>query len=180
MYPAASAVSSDLPDNITLRNVGSLSKSGTGYGNTTNGIILESGVWARYIDGVRSTKACLISGDGNLTPGDDVVEDQFEAAYNVNLLDSDYTIERRSLCSWDALPEKGFRLEYNDNPRDLYPNDSKWYFTDFDDVQFIWIGEKIGNQNTPEGSYLLYQLDRDSDPEFEPTGSSLTCIVSSL
>jgi hypothetical protein len=72
LYPAG-----DLPDAITLLGVGSLVKSGTNYGNATNGVILESGVWARYLSGVRTTKACLIDDDGNLTPGDDLVEDQF-------------------------------------------------------------------------------------------------------
>jgi hypothetical protein len=105
LYPATQAVEADLPDAITLLGVGSLSKSGTDYGDTTNGVILESGVWARYVGGVRTTNSCLITGDGNLTPGNNLVEDQFEPAYEVsNGLDkfppSTCTVTRDSKCAW--------------------------------------------------------------------------------
>jgi len=107
MYPATQAVSADLPDAITLLGVGSLSKSGTDYGDTTNGVILESGVWAKYIGGVRTTKACLIDGDGNLTPGNNSVEDQFEPVY---LVTNDIffppltcTVTRVSKCEWNYI-----------------------------------------------------------------------------
>jgi len=114
MYPSASAVAADLPDAITLLGVGSLSKSGTDYGNTTNGVILESGVWARYVEGVRSTKTCLIDDDGNLTPGDDAVEDQFEPQYMLQgpptyefpspdpIYPDPVPITRTSLCVWSG------------------------------------------------------------------------------
>jgi hypothetical protein len=36
-----------------------LSGDGTTFGDTTNGVILESGVWAVYRNGVRTTRACL-------------------------------------------------------------------------------------------------------------------------
>jgi hypothetical protein len=100
MYSATSAVSADLPAAITLPGVGSLSKSGTNYGNTTNGVILESGVWARYVGGVRSTQPCLIRGDGNLTLGNDAVEDQFEPTYNASYENLQATVTRVSLCVW--------------------------------------------------------------------------------
>ena len=120
MYPASEFnieggyTEADLPNAITLLGVGSIAKSGSDYGNTTNGVILESGVWAVYLAGVRTTKACLIDDDGNLTPGDDVVEDQFSATYTVNNFfftgycpeyddGSPYdniVLERSSLCGW--------------------------------------------------------------------------------
>ena len=105
MYPAESAVAADLPDAITLLGVGSLAKSGTDYGDTTNGVILESGVWAKYLAGVRSTKACLIDDDGAFTPGDDVVEDQFLGVYLIKggLTWSPVTGDeavRVELCGW--------------------------------------------------------------------------------
>jgi hypothetical protein len=51
---------------------------------------------------------CLITGDGNLTPGDDIVEDQFEATYTVTLPASSVvgsqtlTVNRQSLCVWTS------------------------------------------------------------------------------
>ena len=105
MYSATSLaagdlVAADLPDAITLLGVGSLSRSGTGYGNTTNGVIFETDTWARYIGGVRTTQNCLITGDGNFTAGDDAVEDQFAASYSINYDGIDYTANRISLCVW--------------------------------------------------------------------------------
>jgi len=107
MYPAASAVAADLPAAITLLGVGSLTKSGSAYGDTTNGVILESGVWAKYVSGVRSTQACLITGDGNLTPGNDTVEDQFAATYDVGAGGYSGTLTRVSLCCWDGTTTDG-------------------------------------------------------------------------
>jgi hypothetical protein len=104
LYTAA-----DLPDAITLLGVGSLTKSGTAYGDTTNGVILESGVWARYLSGVRATKACLIDGNGNFTPGDDTVEDQFASSYSVEMsMFYDYVrgscvVNRTSLETWEGI-----------------------------------------------------------------------------
>jgi hypothetical protein len=101
LYPAG-----DLPDAITLLGVGSLAKSGTAYGNTTNGVILESGVWARYLSEVRATKPCLIN---NLTPGDDSVEDQFASSYSVEMsMFNDYVrgscvVNKTSLGRWEGI-----------------------------------------------------------------------------
>jgi hypothetical protein len=114
MYPATSAVSADLPKAITLLGVGSISKgAGTDYGNTTNGVILERGVWARYVGGVVGpTKPCLFDGDGNKTPGNDLVEDQLEPTYTIDWTFPDaqsVEVERQSLCGWTygrfPLPE---------------------------------------------------------------------------
>lgn len=112
MYPAKPTplgdllIAEDLPDAITLLGVGSLSRSGTSYGDTTNGVIFETDTWAKYVGGVRTTQACLIGGDGNLTPGDNAVEDQFAATYIIRLVDYDEVLEevlvhRVSLCRWE-------------------------------------------------------------------------------
>ena len=153
MYPAASAVAADLPDAITLLGVGSLAKSGTDYGDTTNGVILESGVWARYLAGVRSTKACLIDDDGNLTPEDDVVEDQFPGILYYTITDPSYgekkgSLTRVSLCFWEdiesPLDDYMFYNQYN-----LF-----WevqLYGDFRD----YAGVKEGSQNSPLGDYFI-------------------------
>jgi hypothetical protein len=96
--------SSDLPDNVTVNGT-SFSLSGTGYGNTTNGVILEGNVWAKYTNGVRSSRPCLIQGG---------VEDQFADTYNLsatNTFDSSLSISislnRVSLCNWEASAPGG-------------------------------------------------------------------------
>jgi len=117
---AGDLVAADLPDAITLLGVGSLSRSGTGYGDTTDGVIFETDTWAKYVGSVRSTFDCLIRGDGKFNAGDDAVEDQFAATYTLESFDpgdnSNGTIEltRVSLCSWvaigDAFPAEGTKI----------------------------------------------------------------------
>jgi hypothetical protein len=49
----------DLPDAVTVDGV-SFARSGSSYGNTTNGVRLEGTTWAKYANGVRSTNPCLL------------------------------------------------------------------------------------------------------------------------
>jgi hypothetical protein len=58
MYPAqglggAQYRESDLPNAVTVDGT-SFIRSGTQYGNTANGVILEGNVWAIYQNGTRS------------------------------------------------------------------------------------------------------------------------------
>jgi hypothetical protein len=104
MYPADKLgvlyTSADLPSAITLLGVGSLAKSGTSYGDTTNGVIFESGVWAQYIGGSRSTRNCLIAGK---------VQDQFPAVLTAGeewtngfyVINDSFILDRFSLCNWN-------------------------------------------------------------------------------
>jgi len=164
MYPAQDFAdgfynSADLPDAISLIGVGSLAKSGTNYGNTTNGVILESGVWARYLAGVRTTKACLIDDDGNLTPGDNLVEDQFAATYT----DGINTLTRLSLCLWkwdNSITGETIRekiLYYAESELDL--TNTFWLVdidVDLDGLALITTYYKDGDQNQPDGTYIDY------------------------
>ena len=80
LYPAqfladATYTADDLPDDVTV-NETSFPKSGTAYGNTTNGVIFEEDVWVKYTSGVRSSQPCLIQGG---------VEDQFADSYLVEM-----------------------------------------------------------------------------------------------
>jgi hypothetical protein len=169
MYAATSAASADLPAAITLPGVGSLSKSGTNYGNTTNGVILESGVWARYVGGVRSTHPCLITGDGNLTPGDDTVEDQFADTYTVSAAlaspepdirtdDHIRQVPRLSLCSWSYSGEQETPGDFQFVLNVIFePTLQKWvatYVLDLDNFGAAYY-IKDGPQNTPVGTYTL-------------------------
>jgi hypothetical protein len=92
---------------------------------------------------------CLITGDGNLTPGDDAVEDQFEDTYAVG--NTGVTVTRESLCYW-----------ISDNQAWLYfnSNDQRWEVNVFeqgigqpDDSESGGIYTKDGTQDSPVGGY---------------------------
>ena len=88
--------------------------------------------WLLYInDGLDDNNACLIQGDGNLNPGDDIVEDQFADTYTVNG-PTGGTVTRESACVWSGaglrLTNFGYQWKVNGN-------------------------NKSGLQNTPVGSY---------------------------
>jgi len=127
MYPASGVSSgdillADLPDAITV-NAGGF--SGTmNKGSETGGwyvsapwfIDLDENLWKLYsAPGVISAVIgpCLITGDGNLTPGDDSVEDQFAGTL---LIAGEYHnsstglwepletgMDRLSLCCWEVV-----------------------------------------------------------------------------
>jgi hypothetical protein len=118
MYPAQNLANedyseNDLPDAVTVDGV-SFSRSGTEYGDTTNGVILEENVWAEYRDEVRLEGPCLIQGG---------VEDQFADTYIVSSpyfssWISNVTVTRDSLCEWSGEAEGQFDDNYN--PDDPY------------------------------------------------------------
>jgi len=68
---------------------------------------------------------CLITGDGNLTPLDDTIEDQFEPTYRVTfdvwvsgVFDTSWDIEaeRNSLCAWVGSTGDYGSVNLNHNP----------------------------------------------------------------
>jgi hypothetical protein len=163
MYPAdklgVDFTNDDLPDDLTV-NGASLSRSGSAYGNTTNGVIFESGFWALYTDGVRSTSNCLIRGDGNFTAGDDAVEDQFEDTYTLTSIEGSIVVTRVSLCRWElpteiGSPNLGGSLEYYPiNPMEGQPSPA--WIAGMDDGQANSPagGEKTSpNLSSPVGTY---------------------------
>jgi hypothetical protein len=93
---------------------------------------------------------CLITGDGNLTPGDDTVEDQFADCYEVEIVGGDgagtYTLIRRSLCVWDNDENNA---EEDPRPMQLYYDTvtDKWLI----DVDDIYVHD--GPQSSPSGDY---------------------------
>ena len=154
MYRATTATPANLPDNITLRGVGSLAKIGTSYGNKTNGVILESGVWAVYKNSVRSAQSCLIRGD---------VEDQFEDAYTVTVngvgpaIDGvviSKAVTRTSLCLWEFIEVVG---ETRRDVKLYYDSDSqKWYVSGENTFMGFFVNWAVasvseGPQNKPNG-----------------------------
>ena len=165
MYPAqglADAIytADDLPDDVTVDGA-SFSRSGTTYGNTTNGVIFEEDVWAKYRNGARSTRPCLIQGG---------VVDQFADTYTVTIIWSTdvgnitelVQISRESLCRWTGFDSLGTLtiLEYNPVVTGIPENlDLKWILTwcgsintDENFCQDYIAGPKE-LQNSPTGTY---------------------------
>ena len=100
----------------------------------------SGGGWTILDSGIE----CLITGDGNLTPGDDSVEDQFAATYTANV-DPTFadayteTITRISLCVWQGATVT------------LTMADIIWSY----DVTDLGGENKTTDQNTPIGSYEI-------------------------
>ena len=149
MYPAQQLANddyseNDLPDAVTVDGV-SFNRSGTGYGNTSNGVILEGNVWAKYRNGARSARPCLIQGG---------VVDQFADTYTVTITGPIPTeiasLNRVSLCLWEGIgPSSGsiwsIRYFYEDQePNFLY----RWLLDANGALRF-----KQGPSNTPAGNY---------------------------
>jgi hypothetical protein len=152
MYPAQALadgqyIEDDLPGAVTIDGT-SFDRSGTGYGNTTNGVILDENVWAKYRNGARSNRPCLIQGG---------VVDQFAGTYTVTIFfevgSVTSTVTRISLCEWEgpAIIEGGNPVtlryladELNEPPNFLY----KWFV----DARGV-LRQKEGFMNTPLGNY---------------------------
>jgi hypothetical protein len=58
VFEAQFATAGDLPAVINFYG-GELTVSGTSYGDTTNGVILEGNEWGIYRDGARTSSACI-------------------------------------------------------------------------------------------------------------------------
>lgn len=111
---------------------------------------------------------CLITGDGNYTPGDDLVEDQFEATYTIRGFSfagycdeyddptEDIIVERTSLCEWKTTIQV---LSHNDH------------------VTYIWVAATVSlffngvaggiTVTTPDCSAYV---DQTESPHPNPTG----------
>jgi hypothetical protein len=165
LYPAQTLAdgeysANDLPDAVTFDGT-SFSRSGTSYGNTTNGVILEENVWAKYRNAARSTRACLIQGG---------VEDQFADTYTVTSCSEPSAIgtilTRTSLCYWEGqynTPFAGTQTvsifycpSVGTTPSDVCNDTFKFYSFYSRDVGGLTdpiIAEKTPHSNTPSGNY---------------------------
>jgi hypothetical protein len=91
------ADSANLPDSINFYGT-TLSKSGTSYGDATNGVFLEGEKWAVYRNGVRTEKDHLISGGIK-----DLFLDQYTATWPKLDETENYTVTLiRTGCTWNA------------------------------------------------------------------------------
>jgi hypothetical protein len=91
-YIQWTADTDNLPTSIDFYGT-TLYKSGTSYGDTTNGVILEGEKWAVYIDGVRTERDYLISGG---------IADFFGDTYTVEWDTYSVTVTRSSCATWDG------------------------------------------------------------------------------
>ena len=91
------ADSANLPDSINFFGT-TLSKSGTSYGDATNGVFLEGEKWAVYRNGVRTEKDHLISGGIK-----DLFLDEYTATWPKLDETENYTVTLiRTGCTWSA------------------------------------------------------------------------------
>ena len=109
-YIQWTADTDNLPTSIDFYGT-TLYKSGTGYGDTTNGVILEGEKWAVYIEGVRTERDYLISGG---------IADFFGDTYTVEWDTYTVTVTRSGCATWggaftpDGCPPGGVILTLED------------------------------------------------------------------
>lgn len=145
MYPAERLgldfTNDDLPDFLTV-NGASLSRHGSEYGNTTNGVIWF-GLWELYTSGLRSKSNCLIRGDGNFTAGDDSIEDQFADTLIATWEGDSATLTRQSLCEWTGTSDTQAAIVklFYDSGSEF--NNYGWA------LQIVWQSQISEFENTP-------------------------------
>ena len=152
-----------------------------GTGDTSEEwVAVIDGLWVRGPGLGDGSDGCLITGDGNLTPGDDAVEDQFAAEYNFyeTSFGDNVTLPRTGLCTWELfLHQHDYTEPYT--PARSYALVSAviwyrpgveasklWYYEIWrlegpyleDGVEVLKAfyneaGWKDGDQNGPEGTY---------------------------
>jgi uncharacterized protein CbrC (UPF0167 family) len=174
MYPAAELgnryVAEDLPDAVTVnwagRFTGSMTKSGSGYAGGGATLEVVNDIW-RLSDtgGDRNVGRCLVIGNGNLTQGDDLVEDQFADTYTVERRtetltgppDATYTITRESLCRWcgfDPLRESTICLEYNPP---TFAGQGHWAMDGFGEATPRNNSSPVGNYNDGGSIWMVLE-----------------------
>jgi hypothetical protein len=115
LFPNGAITQDKLPPTIILDDV-QYSLGTLGYGDTTDGVFLESGVWAVYKSGVRTTRRCLIS---NIATD---IEDEFPDTVTVSYSNFGLTVTtpltRLSLCYYEGT----FTFDGTDYDVLLYQN----------------------------------------------------------
>lgn len=100
LYPNGAVTQDKLPPTIVLDGV-TYSVGTLGYGDTTDGVFLESGVWAVYKSGVRTTRRCLVSNIA--TDIEDEFPDTLTATYSYFGLTVTASLTRTSLCLYEGV-----------------------------------------------------------------------------
>jgi hypothetical protein len=149
----------DLPDAVTVDGV-SFDRSGSSYGNTTNGVRLEGTSWAKYANGVRSTNPCLLK-NGVVSqfadtyylqsPATDLCPGGFYSATIVKFEIGDFCgyASGESDCTGQESNAEIFYMAYDDYGVELQ---GKW-LCNLGAGQAEGFTPKTGFQNTPVGTY---------------------------
>jgi hypothetical protein len=157
----------DLPDilkvNWTNRFTNIINKTGSGYESGPITLTIVNNRWtlkdtSTTPETVRSVGQCLIRGDGNLTEGDNLVEDQFTDTYEVSYQESinsqavNVIVTRIALCVWqseifniDQDTTRQITMEYFDGTK--FPQ-HKWIIQN---SFLLWVKQPF--QNSPVGIY---------------------------
>jgi hypothetical protein len=182
LYPNGAITQSKLFPTIVLDGV-TYSVGTLGYGDTTNGVFFETGTWAVYKNGIRTTRRCLIS---NLNTD---IEDEFPDTLSLSYSAFGYTVTatltRTSLCLYEGIDSEGCggSLSYAGgnfgfSPSNLDSNGNNWFLVGFTKLWYDGFhGCGVGgnwstttNNNTPTGTYLgLF-----AEGEFNPVEVTVT------
>lgn len=140
----------DLPSSVTISSI-PYSRSGTQYGDTTNGVVFETDIWAKYVNSTRSSQQCLI---------DNGISDPFEQTYTVTYVEGEQTatgtVTRVGLCLWTGSVEldggtvRALNLSYNDTIARGPQNQYKWTLDNFFSLR-----TKESPQSSPVGNYVF-------------------------
>lgn len=158
-YPTGAIIQDKLPPIIIFEG-NALSAGVLGYGEITNGVFLENGIWAVYKNGTRSTRRCLISNIAN-----DIVDDfppSVEVTYSNLGLTVNAILSRISLCVYQGSysylgGDRSLSISYNTT---LF-NGNAWTLIApiigvDQDEQPILVGDTISNNqnaNEPFGTF---------------------------
>jgi hypothetical protein len=132
LFPNGAITQDKLPPTIVLSGV-QYSLGTLGYGDTTNGVFLESGVWAVYKSGVRTTRRCLIS---NVATD---IEDEFPDTLTLTYAAFGYTVTasltRTSLCTYEGLDSEGCDGDISYNQQNDAADGNNWVVHGFTGLQ---------------------------------------------
>lgn len=157
LYPNGAVNQDKLPPTIVLDGV-TYSVGTLGYGNTTNGVFLESGVWAVYKSGIRTTRRCLVSNIAN------DIEDEFPATLSLTYSAFGFTVTaaltRTSLCIYEGIDSEGCDGQISYNQQIQAADGNNWVvqgFTGLQDDSFhacaVAQSSTTLDKNNPVGTY---------------------------
>jgi hypothetical protein len=171
VYPNGAISQDKLPPTIVLDGV-TYSVGTLGYGDTTNGVFLESGVWAVYKSAVRTTRRCLISNIA--TDIEDEFPDTLSLTYNAFGFTVTASLTRVSLCRYEGTDSEGCygSITHNDSTNLQSANGNNWFLEGFtalyEDTFHSCASAQSSttlNKNNPVGTYAAeFGYDLDSNP----------------
>jgi hypothetical protein len=172
LFPNGAITQDKLPPTIVLDDV-QYSLGTLGYGDTTDGVFLESGVWAVYKSGVRTTRRCLVS---NIATD---IEDEFPDTLTLTYTAFGHTVTanltRVSLCRYEGTDDSeacSGSITHNNSSNLQSANGNNWFlqgFTRLYEDGFHSCGSLQFStnldQNTPTGTYSgEFAEDIDGNP----------------